>query len=503
MAASIPEKSSVNEETQMQDVEKQSDISTEPTTALDPNLIGWDEPEDKDPANPQNWSSGKKWLNVGILSFITFLTPLASSMFAPGVPIVLEEFGSTSSTDATFVVSIFVLGFGIGPLIFGPLSEIYGRLPVYHICNLFFILFTVLCGVAQNMDTLLAVRFFAGCFGVAVITCGGGSIADMMPPQERGGAMAIWSVGPILGPVIGPVTGGFLIDALGWRWVFWLLTILSGTITVIAFVGLSETYAPVLLARKAARLRKETGNTELQSNLATDQSKKAVFATAIVRPMKLLVCCPIVTLMAVYISIAYGLLYILFTTFTFVFDDVYNFGPSTAGLSFLGAGIGSLAGMFYVGVLSDRHLKKIIASGRKPTPEDRLPLFLTVPGSLSLPAGLFIYGWSTNYAVHWIVPEIGTAVTGYGMMVLVMCIQVYLVDAFSIHAASVIAANAVLRSVLGALLPLCALDMYEKLGLGWGNSLLAFIAVALAPVPWIFGWWGERLRTNPKYQLNL
>ena len=127
-------------------------------------------------------------------------------MFAPGVPEVMAEFKSTSDTLATFVVSVFVLGFAFGPLLLGPMSEIYGRQPVYNICNILFVVFTVLSAVASSMGMLIAVRFFAGVFGVAVITCGGGSISDMMPPEKRGRAMAIWSVGPILGPVIGPGT---------------------------------------------------------------------------------------------------------------------------------------------------------------------------------------------------------------------------------------------------------------------------------------------------------
>lgn len=127
-------------------------------------------------------------------------------MFAPGVPEVMKEFNSTSNTLATFVVAVFILGFAFGPLVVAPMSEIYGRRPVYNVCNAMFVVFTVLSAVATNMGMLIAVRFFAGAFGVAVITCGGGSISDMMPPEKRGRAMAIWSVGPILGPVVGPGT---------------------------------------------------------------------------------------------------------------------------------------------------------------------------------------------------------------------------------------------------------------------------------------------------------
>lgn len=146
-------------------------------------------------------------------------------MLAPGVPLMLEEFGTTSDTESTFVVSIFVLGFAFGPLVIAPLSELYGRVNVYHVMNVFFVIFTVLCAVSNDIGVLLACRFFAGFAGVATITCGSGTIADLMPREKRSGAMAIWSIGPLLGPVIGPVAAGFLVEAVGWRWVFWVIAI--------------------------------------------------------------------------------------------------------------------------------------------------------------------------------------------------------------------------------------------------------------------------------------
>jgi multidrug resistance protein len=146
-------------------------------------------------------------------------------MFAPGVPDVITEFHSTSQLLATFVVSVFVLGFALGPLLLAPLSEMYGRTIVYHVTNVFFLIFTIGCAVAKDMGMLVAFRFLAGFAGVAVITCGSGSIADMMPPEQRGKAMALWALGPLLGPMIGPIVGGFVVDSIGWRWVFWIIAI--------------------------------------------------------------------------------------------------------------------------------------------------------------------------------------------------------------------------------------------------------------------------------------
>lgn len=202
--------------------------------------------------------------------------------------------------------------------------------------------------------------------------------------------------------------------------------------------------------------------------------------------------------MCFYIAFLYGALYILFTTFTFVFEDQYGFSSTTAGLSFIGSGVGNFAGLAYGGVFSDRNIRKKRSKNQTPEPEDRLPFLLTVPAALTIPIGLFIYGWTTQYRVHWIVPEIGTAITGFGMITILMCIQTYLVDAYTRYAASVTAANASLRSVLGGLLPLCGLKLYDSIGLGWGNSVLAFIALAMAPLPILFQLWGARLRNMSK-----
>lgn len=146
-------------------------------------------------------------------------------MFAPGVPDVLEDFNSSNAQLGSFVVSVYVLGYAFGPLIIAPLSELYGRLVIYHSCNVLFVIFTVACAVSSNLDMLIAFRFFAGTVGSAPLTIGGGTIADMIVQEQRGGYMAIWALGPLMGPVIGPVAGGYISDAVGWRWVFWVIAI--------------------------------------------------------------------------------------------------------------------------------------------------------------------------------------------------------------------------------------------------------------------------------------
>lgn len=466
----------------------------------DPNIVDWDGPDD--PNNPQNWSAKKKWATVAALGLVTLITPVASSFFAPGVPYVMRAFHETSRVLAAFVVSVYILGFAVGPLIIAPMSELYGRMPLYNICGVFFVIFNVACAVSDSMGMLIAFRFFAGCAGSGPLTLGGGTIADMFPVEQRAGAMTIWVIGPLLGPVAGPIAGGFLVENAVWRWVYWILAIAGGASGLLFLVFGRETYAPVLLARKTKSLIKSTGNPNLRSKLAKDLPPREILTRAIVRPIKMLFLSPIILLMCLYISVNYGILYLFFTTITFVFQGQYRFSSGSVGLAYLGIGVGMVFGLVLVGSYSDRYIKQKQQTHGKAKPEHRLPLLLTLPGAIGMPIGIFIYGWTTKNEVHWIVPIMAMAPVGLGSLTSMMTIQTYLVDAFTIHAASVIAANTVLRSLFGAFLPLAGLPMFDSMGLGWGNTLLGFIGVAFIPVPVLFRYYGERIRTNPKFRLE-
>lgn len=384
------------------------------------------------------------------------------------------------------------------------------------------IAFIIACALSPSLNALIVFRFFSGLFGSTVLSNGGGSIADMIIQEKRGVAMASFAIGPLLGPIIGPVVGGIVTHALSWRWVFWILAIISGTISIIFFFFARETYAPILLARKTARLRKETGNEQLRSKLDAQVSPQEYLRRSLLRPFKMLILSPICIICNVYIGIVYAYLYLMFTSLTPLFMQQYQFDTVHAGLSFLGLGVGSMLGVFYFSASSDRYIKKKAAEDRaklesqissndqgqlesgqksslattkgqpKAKPEYRLPPLRI--GAILLPAGFFIYGWTAEYRTHWIVPIIGTVIIGIGNFIVFMSLQVYLMDTFNIYAASALAANSVVRSILGAVLPLAGIPMYKKLGYGWGNSILAFIAILLVPVPWLFMRHGEYLR---------
>jgi MFS family permease len=322
----------------------------------------------------------------------------------------------------------------------------------------------------------------------------------MIRQEKRGGAMAIFALGPLLGPVVGPVAGGYITQAKGWRWNFWVITMAGGVLAVSSFIFMRETYEPVLLARRAARLRKQTNNPNLRSKLQSTKPPKEYFKQSIIRPTKMLFLSPIVACLSVYMAIVYGYLYLLFTTLTLVFETRYHFSQGNVGLTYLGIGVGALLGLFVFGLASDKLVTHMSAKGEM-KPEYRLPPL--IPGSVVIPIGLFLYGWSAEKHTHWIVPIVGTMFVGLGLLATFMPIQTYLVDAYTLHAASALAAATVLRSLAGCFLPLAGPKMYGALGLGWGNSLLAFIALAMTPISWLFYKYGERIRKSPRFQINL
>ncbi|KAI4598581.1 hypothetical protein KJ359_002994 [Pestalotiopsis sp. 9143b] len=455
----------------------------------DDKIVWWDGPHD--PENPYNWPNWRKFLNCGLISIMTLVSALGSSIFAPAVPDVMAEFGSTSLTTASFVVSVYVLGYASGPLLLAPLSEIYGRVIIYHICDLCFVLLSVGSALAPTMSSLIAIRFFAGVAGCAPVTNGGGSIADMVLPEHRGIAMAMYSVAPLAGPIIGPIVGGFVAESLGWRWTFWILSIVAGVVSLIMLFSLRETYAYVILSRKTARLQKETGDSELRSKLDSGLSPTDHFKRGIIRPIRMATQSPIILITSIYMATSYGYLYLMFTTMTSVFEDTYGFSSGLVGLAYLGLGTGSMIGVVYTSLTSDKHLKQ--KDGQSPPrPEQRL---VNLPfGAILLPCGLFIYGWTAQYHVHWIVPIIAHIPVGLGIQLIFFSIQVYIIDAFTSYAASALACNTVIRSMFGALLPMAGLPMFSNLGLGWGNSTLGFIALIMIPVAFVLIKWGEYLR---------
>ncbi|KAL3964475.1 hypothetical protein ACCO45_001479 [Purpureocillium lilacinum] len=430
-----------------------------------------------DPRNPVTFSKTFKWAITLIAAMSTLAVSFASSAYSGGVFEIMMDFGA--STEVVILgVSMFVLGFAIGPLIWAPLSEMYGRQHLFFFTYMALTAFNAGAAGAPSMAALIVLRFFAGAFGSSPLTNAGGVIADMFSANERGIATSIFAMAPFLGPALGPIAGGFLGEAEGWRWVEGLTAIFTGVLWIINSLVYPETYAPVLLRKRAIALSEKTGKVYI-SKLDEGKPKKSVgsqMKVAMSRPWILLFREPIVLLTAIYMAIIYGTLYLCFAAFPIVFQQGRAGSPVSAVWP------------------SSRAAKK--AGGMAP-PEARLPPALV--GSILLPVGLFWFAWTNGNSVHWVVPIIGSGFFAAGIVLVFLSLMNYLVDSYVIFAASVLAANSVLRSLFGAIFPLFTTYMYQDLGNHWASSIPAFLALACVPFPFLFYKYGARIRMKCKF----
>lgn len=348
---------------------------------------------------------------------------------------------------------------------------------------------------------MLAFRFLAGLGACAPQTIGGGVLSDLWTSEERGKAVALYTLAPILGPSLGPLIGAFVSEKATWRWSFWAVTMFGVTVQVLFYFTAAETYGPRILQRKAQRLRNETGNELLHTEYETgDRNLKALLSRAFVRVFLFLGTQPIVQFLALYAALNYGIIYLMFATYPIVWTNIYHESTGIGSLNYLSLMIGTTAGAQLSGRLIDlsyRNLKKRAANGEG-RPEFRVPLLFL--STFLSSGGLFMYGWSAHLHAHWIVPNLGAAIFGAGTSMTFTALQAYTIDCYQLYAASAIGATAVARSATGFGFPLFADYMYDALGEGWGNSVLGFATIVIgysgSAVLWFFG---ERLRRASQY----
>ncbi|KAH8591255.1 MFS multidrug transporter [Bisporella sp. PMI_857] len=464
-------------------------------TEADPYRVWW---IPNDPRDPTNFPSSKKWFITSLVASSTFGVALVSSAFTGASSGIMSEY-KVSREVTTLGVSLFVLGFAVGPVLWAPLSEMFGRQKLFLATYCAMVAFNAGAAGSLNIQTILVFRFFAGAFGSSPLTNAGGVVADMFQPSERGLAMALFASAPFLGPVLGPIAGSFLGMNAGWRWVLGLLATLSGTLWMMGSLLIPETYSPVLLRRRAERLSKITGNI-YKSKLDLDQGRiqlRKAFGTALSRPWLLLFTEPIVFLLSIYMAIIYGTLYMLFAAFPIVYQQKRGWNQGIGSLAFLGVFVGMILALIYTIPDNNRYNRSIQERGNKTIPEARLPPCMI--GGIALPVGLFWFAWTNSTSIHWIVSMLAGVPFGFGMVLVFLSIMNYLIDSYTIYAASVLAASAVLRSLFGAVFPLFTTQMFQKLGDHWASSIPALLSLACVPFPFALYKYGESIRRRCKY----
>lgn len=457
-----------------------------------------------DPAHPLNWSTREKLLISVPLALFALVSAWGSSIFSVAVDFIAPKF-HVAPVVINLGVSLYVSGYAFGPIVWSPLSEVYGRKITIMLSVFLFVCFTFAAATAQDIQTLMIARFFSGASGSSPFTVGAAIFADMYGPKVRGKAVELFCLVLFCGPLLAPVVGGFIVESyLGWRWLLYITGIMSGAVFILLCFFLKETFAPLILVDKAEQLRQQTGNWAIHAaheNVKIDFGQ--IVTKTIIRPWKMLATEPILLLISIYNGFCYCILYLLLSSYPYVFVKQYHWTLSHAMIPYIGVLVGMIIGVMSMVLGYEQRYVKRMETGAKIPPEARIEPMK--PAGISFAVGLFLFFWSSNYPqhVHWAVPTISGVFTGYGILGILVPSVIYIIECYLVFAASALAGLTFLRSAMGASSPLFADFMFNGLGLNWTGLLLGLIAVGLAFVPFMFSIYGAKLRRMSKFAFDL
>ncbi|CCK71010.1 Flr1p KNAG_0F03480 [Huiozyma naganishii CBS 8797] len=468
----------------------------------DPFLVDWYGPQDPD--YPVNWTMAKKIFLVIQIMLLTCLTYMGSSIYTPGQEEIQKDF-HVGHVTATLNLSMYVLGYGLGPIIFSPLSEVakFGRQQIYIYTFFLFMVFQVGCATVKNIGGLVVLRFFSGILCSPSLATGGATMGDIVEAKWRPVLIGLWAIGAVAAPVLAPLLGAAMVVAKNWRWIFWLMLWMCGASLILFVICFPETSANNILSRRARRLRKQTGDDRYyttQERIDSAIEPKQFLITTLYRPIKMILLEPIIMAFDLYIALCYGAFYLFFEAFPIVFIGLYKFTLVEMGVAYFGFCVGcifayALLLLFLAKVLGPRFEKG------EGTPETFLLLAMCV--SWCLPCALFLFGWAAN--THWIVPIIAEGIFVIAVFNLFQASFAYLSVCYPKYVASVFAGNGFCRAVFACAFPLFGKAMYDNLAIdgypvGWGSSLVGFITMFLAAIPFVLYKYGPALRAKSRFK---
>jgi multidrug resistance protein len=424
---------------------------------------------------------------------------MGSSLAANISPYISKEWNIHDTSLFIIPTSLYLVGYVVGPLAWGPVSEEVGRKYVMVAAFLLFTLAMLGSALAPDFAALAIFRLLAGVGAACPITVCGGVCADLYrDPQSRGRAMAVFMAFTTFGPVLGPIVSGY-ISPISWRWSFWVGLIFAG-VSLLPLMLIPETYGPTLLKKRAKKLRKQTGKDNLRAPSELNKSSvRHIMTVVLTRPIRMFCTEPLVFFTCIYLSFAYSIFYMFFQSFPIIYEGIYGFSPGEEGLAFISIGVGALfaCGVYLAYDAILRRAQSQDAPWARREESRRLPLACF--GAPFFAISCFWIAWTAKASTPWIVPILGGLPFGIGFLLLFMALLNYIVDAYKVFAASAMAAAGTSRSIWGACLPFAARPMYEHLGVAWACSLLGFISLALMVIPFVFIWKGPQLRARSKF----
>ncbi|KAJ5560494.1 hypothetical protein N7513_002893 [Penicillium frequentans] len=483
-----------------------NEIPNAPDTTF--KLITW---SSSDPENPQNWPRRTKLLRSTAPLAVIFSIAFASSIFGASATVTAKEYG-VSQELMSLGVALFIAGFALGPLLWAPLAEVIGNAPILAIALTGCAIFQIPLALAKNVATILISRFLAGLFGAGGLAVGSGVLADIFGPITRGIAVGTSASIMNLGSIIGPIAGAYLVanEDAGWRWTAWVTLILCCAAGVLCMFFLRESSHNRILMRRAARLRKETGDERLRASAEMESLDTRVLVRKYCsKPVRMFVQEPILIVMTIYLTLVYGSLYLSYQLFPKAFES-RGWRMPVAYLPFLSVGLGlmSALGIFSVFTMT-WYKKRWVAAQRaeihgekdgskghtRIAPEDRLPPMIL--GAVLLPPSLLWFGWSGN--THWASQVISCFFIGMSLQIIFISGIVYIVDVYFLNTVSAISIHVMVRSLVSATFPLFEGPMYESLHINYSATLLAALSALIMVSPILLRIYGSRIRTWSRF----
>ncbi|KXT03700.1 hypothetical protein AC578_5168 [Pseudocercospora eumusae] len=477
--------------------------------------VEWNGPDD--PQNPFNWPKKRKWIATLTTCFVSILTGLPAGAYGAAYEQMMAEWhiNDDKFPFLSFALVSWNMGAAFFPLVFVPLTESTGRLPGYWAFYIMFTLWLFGSAYAPNFATILITRFFGGGASSVAITLVAGTITDIWKGDiERSLPISIFGITSVVGIALGPFVGGIIQNYLWWRWIYWIqIIICTGFIPLFAYI-LRETRGDVILQKKAAKLRKEGSmsnddNSPQKYAYAKSELDKPSIVQALkisfMRPTKMLISEFVVISFTIWVSFAWGLLFLFQSSVGIVFSKLYNFDTFQITLVQLAVSVGAIIGGAINPIQDRLYFKSARRNTERPgkcIPEARL--YFAVPGSVLFAASMFWFGWSaySGHAVHWIVPTLSLVTFGIGVYHIYLAVTNYLADAYEKYAASALSAAGFGRNVTGAFLPLATPALYNNLGFNWASTMLGILALVLTAAPIALLIKGPVIRANSPFMLD-
>ncbi|OAL01596.1 MFS general substrate transporter [Phaeosphaeriaceae sp. SRC1lsM3a] len=454
--------------------------------------------EPLDPEDPRNWSDGFKWFIVLLLACMAFTVTFTCIGVVPVAGRIVSDLDghASSSSTAALIVTIWELGEAAGPLLNAPLSELVGRYAVMNACNCLFIIFTLIAAASQTTNLFITARMLTG-VAVAANVLNPAIIGDIFESEKRGSAMSLIMLAPLIGGAIGPAISGAIAQTLGWRWVLVMAAGLAFLCEVLFLTCFRETYKMTILRRRMKKIRQESGEFET-AKVTRKRDSVLKLWHAITRPFTVLFGSTVLMLMALFAAVSFSYFYVLCISLPDVLQDVYGFTPVQAGSAFIFFSVGSFLSVLVCNSFLDRiYIAFRGSEDEKGKPEYRLPL--TILGGFTLPLAVAAYGWVAEYQLSVALLLATVALVDFALLLTIIPIQAYIVDACGLYSASAMTGVVVTRCLAGTFLPLCTRPLIDHFGFGWGFTCFAALSLVLAIIPVLLFKYGAKWRQRSEF----